>query len=66
MQLVLILPESGKWLGHDDKFVEDQASARIFDNILSADCYSAYIELTYGVQCYAGLKDKEGAPVWKR
>lgn len=56
MQLVLILPESGKWLGHDDAFVDNQSNARVFDDILSADCYSAYIELTYGVMCYAGLK----------
>lgn len=58
VKIILNLPESGKYLGHDDKFVEDVREARLFDNILAADCYSAYVELTYGVQCYAGLKDK--------
>lgn len=56
MQLILKIPNIRKYVGHDDLFVEDENAARIFDNILSADCYSAYIELTYGVMCYAGLK----------
>ena len=59
MQLTLKIPNIRKWVGHDDVFVENESDARIFDDILSADCYSAYIELTYGVLCYAGLKGKE-------
>ena len=54
-QIVLIIPNIGKWIGLDDEFVEEESTARIFDSIIEADTYSAYIEYVLGVQCYATL-----------
>lgn len=59
MKIILLIPNIRKYLGHDDVFVESRDDARIFDTILAADCYSAYVELVYGVRCYAGLKGRE-------
>ena len=52
MKLVLHDPKTQKYLGRFDVMVEDESDAQIFDTILAADTYSAYVEHTYGVMLY--------------
>lgn len=49
MKIKLINPKDGKYLGNDDTFVETSDDARIFDSLLAADSYAAYVQHVYGV-----------------
>ena len=58
MKLVLYNPKTKRYLSVEDGFVDDESDAAIFDTILAADTYSAYVEHTYGILLYT--KQYEG------
>jgi len=56
-QLVLYIPNLGKFVGQNDNLVDDISEAVIFDSILSADCHSMYLESVLGVRCFTQLRN---------